>query len=154
MSMRYSETGTGKENAVDDIIDLEVLGREGDKLLAALKEGKLVCARSRDDFLYILEKEGEYHLFTHHLGAPEGGSKRFPVDEKYTAMMKSLATVADAVFGVTFDPAMDLFGVMASAEHGILSLFPGAEDDGNGVITFTVPGEDATQTEEGENANA
>ena len=154
MTVRYSETGTGKENAVDDIIDLEVLGKDGEKLLAALGEGKLVCARSRDDFLYILEKDGEYHLFTHHLGAPEGGSKRFPKDEKYTAMMKSLATVSDAVFAAAFAPDMNLFGVMASAEHGILSLFPGEGDEDDGVITFAVPGEDDEPTEEGEKANA
>ena len=139
---------------MDDIIDLEVLGKEGEKLLAALGEGKLVAARSKDDFLYILEKDGEYHLFTHHLGAPEGGSKRFPKDEKYTAMMKSLATVSDAVFGVSFDPDMNLFGVMASAEHGILSMFPGKGEDGDGVITFSVPGEDDETSVEGENANA
>ena len=139
---------------MDDIIDLEVLGKEGEKLLAALGEGKLVAARSKDDFLYILEKDGEYHLFTHHLGAPEGGSKRFPKDEKYTAMMKSLATVSDAVFGVSFAPDMNLIGVMASAEHGILSMFPGEGNDEDGVITFAVPGEDDETSVEGENANA
>lgn len=139
---------------MDDIIDLEVLGKEGEKLLAALGEGKLVAARSKDDFLYILEKDGEYHLFTHHLGAPEGGSKRFPKDEKYTAMMKSLATVSDAVFGVSFAPDMNLFGVMASAEHGILSMFPGEGNDEDGVITFAVPGEEDETSVEGENANA
>ena len=138
---------------MEDIIDLEVLGKEGDKLLTALGEGKLVCARSRDDFLYILEKNGEYHLFTHHVGSPEGGNKRFPKDEKYTAMMKSLATVADAVFAATFEPEMNLFGVMASAEHGILSLFPGEGTEEDGIITFSVPGEDETNME-GENANA
>ena len=138
---------------MDDIIDLEVLGKDGDKLLNALKEGKLVCARSKNDFLYILEKGGEFHLFTHHLGSPEGGSKKFPKDEKYTAMMKSLATVSDAVFAASFVPEMNLFGVMASAEHGILSLFPGEGDEEDGIITFSVPGEDDTNME-GENANA
>lgn len=149
--MKYN--GRKEWCALEDIIDLEVLGKDGDKLLSALGAGKLVCARSRDDFLYILEKGGEYHLFTHHLGSPEGGSKRFPKDEKYTAMMKSLATVADGVFAATFDPDMNLFGVMASAEHGILSLFPGRGTEEDGVITFSVPGEDDTNTE-GENANA
>ena len=138
---------------MEDIVDLEVLGKEGDKLLNALGEGKLVCARSKDDFLYILEKNGEYHLFTHHVGSPEGGNKRFPKDEKYTAMMKSLATVSDAVFAATFKPEMNLFGVMASAEHGILSLFPGEGMEDDGFIEFSVPGEDETNME-GENANA
>lgn len=138
---------------MDDIIDLEVLGTEGEKLLSALEEGKLVCARSKDDFLYILEKDGEYHLFTHHVGSPEGGGKRFPKDEKYTAMMKSLAAVADAVFAAVFAPEMNLFGVMASAEHGILSLFPGEGTEEDGIITFSIPGEDETNLE-GENADA
>ena len=138
---------------MEDIVDLEVLGSDGEKLLAALGEGKLVCARSKDDFLYILEKNREYHLFTHHVGSPEGGNKRFPKDEKYTAMMKSLAGVADAVFAATFTPEMNLFGVMASAENGILSLFPGEGMEDDGFIEFSVPGEDETNME-GENANA
>lgn len=139
---------------MNDIIDLEVLGKDGEVLLSALEDGKLVCARSQNDFLYILEKEGEFHLFTHHLGSPEGGNKRFPKDEKYTAMMKSLATVSDAVFAATFAPEMNLFGVLASAEHGILSLFPGKEEDEDGIITFSIPGEADDNTMEGENANA
>ncbi len=125
---------------MDDIIDLEVLGKDGDKVLEALAQKKLVAARSRDDFLYILDRDGTYHMFTHAVGSPGGGSKRFPKDEKHTAMVKSLASVADAVFAASFDEKMDLFGVLASAEHGILSLFPGEENE-DGAITFMVPGE-------------
>lgn len=139
---------------MDDIIDLEVLGKNGDRVLEELERGKLIAARSKDDFLYILERGGTYHMFTHAVGSPEGGNKRFPKDEKYTAMVKSLATVADAVFAATFDEKMNLFGVLASAEHGILSMFPGAGEDEDGVITFSIPGEDDEPIEEGENANA
>ena len=139
---------------MDDIIDLEVLGKNGDRVLEELERGKLIAARSKDDFLYILARGGTYHMFTHAVGSPEGGNKRFPKDEKYTAMVKSLATVADAVFAATFDEKMNLFGVLASAEHGILSMFPGAGEDEDGVITFSIPGEDDEPIEEGENANA
>ena len=140
---------------MDDIIDLEVVGKDGEKLLEALKQGKLAVARSRDDFLYILDREGEFQLFSHHLGAPEGGSKRFPKDEKHTAVVKNLAGVADAVFAATFDESMELFGVMASAEHGILSLFPGAEDaESDGMIDYSVPGEPQEEGMEGEEENA
>lgn len=141
----------GKERAMDDIIDLEVLGKNGDRVLEELERGKLIAARSKDDFLYILERDGTYHMFTHAVGSPEGGNKRFPKDEKYTAMVKSLATVADAVFAATFDEKMNLFGVLASAEHGILSLFPGEEGE-NGTITFTIPGENENELE-GEKAH-
>lgn len=126
---------------MDDIIDLEVLPKDGDKVLEALSQKKLAVARSKDDFLYILDRNGTYHMFTHAVGSPGGGSKQFPRDEKHTAMVKSLASVADAMFAVTFDEKMDLFGVLASAEHGILSLFPG-EESGDGTIDFMIPGEE------------
>ena len=139
---------------MDDIIDLEVLGKNGDRVLEELERGKLIAARSKDDFLYILERGGTYHMFTPAVGSPEGGNKRFPKDEKSTAMVQSLAPVADAVFAASFDEKMNLFGVLASAEHGILSMFPGAGEDEDGVITFSIPGEDDEPIEEGENANA
>ena len=46
---------------------------------------------------------------------------------------------------------MNLFGVLASAEHGILSLFPGEEGE-DGTITFTIPGENENELE-GEEAH-
>ncbi len=58
---------------MDDIIDLEVLGKNGDRVLEELERGKLIAARSKDDFLYILERGGTYHMFTHAVGSPRGG---------------------------------------------------------------------------------
>lgn len=136
---------------MDDIIDLEVVGKDGDRILDELEQGKLIAARSKDDFLYILDREDQYLMFTHAVGSPEGGSKRFPKDEKHQAIVKQLAKAADAVFAATFDEKMNLFGVLSSAEHGILSLFPGEEGE-DGTITFGIPGENNTETE-GEEAH-
>lgn len=63
---------------MDDIIDLEVLGKNGDRVLEELEGGKLIAARSKDDFLYILERGGTYHVFTHAVGSARGGKQALP----------------------------------------------------------------------------
>ena len=124
---------------MDDNISLDVLPKEADELMKALDNKNMAVARSKSDFLYILESDGEFLLFSHTAGTPGGGRKKFPKDEKYTAMIRNLANLADALFQVEFDKSLDLFGVMASAEEGILTMFPGEDREGNGDIEFIVP---------------
>lgn len=121
-------------------VDLHLLPKDGDRVLQELSDGNMVIVRSKNDFLYILEFDGQYHMFSHVPGAPGGGQKQFPKDEKYIAVVKKLADIADGVYKATFDKGMNLYGVMAAAEEGILSMFPGemGEDD---VIEFILPGE-------------
>lgn len=124
---------------MDDTIHLEPLSKESGALEQALGEGKLAVARSNNDFLYILDRGGQFHMFTHTPGNPGGGQKQFPKDEKYTAMVRKLAGLADALFAVEFDPGMNLYGVLASAEEAILTAFPGSDRDADEMVDFSLP---------------
>ena len=64
--------------------------------------------------------------------------------------MRKLASLADGVYMATFDKSMNLFGVMATAEEGILSMFPGEMGDDD-VIEFIVPGEMASDEDNQDN---
>lgn len=131
---------------MDDTIHLEPLPKEGGKLEQALSEGKLAVARSKNDFLYILDRGGQFHMFTHTPGSPGGGQKQFPKDEKYTAMVCNLAGLADALFAVEFAEGMDLYGVLASAEEAILTAFPGSDRDADEMVDFSLHPEPGTET--------
>jgi hypothetical protein len=131
-------------------VNLELLPREGNRLLEELGKGYMVIVRSKNDFLYVLDFDGKFHMFSHTPGAPGGGQKQFPKDEKYTAVIRKLADLSDAVYKAEFDKGLNLYGVMASAEEGILSLFPGNDRDMDSDIEFVIPekdepGEDDTQ---------
>lgn len=123
-------------------VSLEPLPKEGDRLLAELGQGHMVIVRSKNDFLYVLDFDGTFHMFSHTPGAPGGGQKQFPKDEKYTAVIRKLADLSDAVYKAEFSREQNLYGVMASAEEGILSLFPGMDRDKDSDIEFVIPNED------------
>ncbi|MDR1588699.1 MAG: hypothetical protein LBS51_00715 [Oscillospiraceae bacterium] len=89
--------------------------------------------------MYILERDGEFHMFSHTPGAPGGGQKRFPKDEKHTAVIRRIADLSDSVYLVEFGGELDIYGVMYSAEEGILSMFPGDDRDGDAVVDFELP---------------
>ena len=125
---------------MDEMLSIELMPKDGDKLMAALALGRMAVARSKNDFLFILDDDKEFRLFTHTPGSPGGGRKQFPKDEKYSAIIRSLAAVADGVFVVEFDKRLDLYGVMASAEEGILSMFPGDDRDQDEDVEFFYPG--------------
>jgi hypothetical protein len=101
----------------------------------------MVAARSKNDFMYIIERDGAFNLFSHSPGAPGGGRKQFPKNEKYSAVISKLADMADSLYLVEFDSAFDVYGVMFSAEEGILSMFPGEDRDGDGDMEFVIPGQ-------------
>jgi hypothetical protein len=124
---------------MEDNIRLDILPKDGDRILDELSKGNIVAARSKNDFMYIMDDGGEYRLFSHTPGSAGGGRKIFPKNEKYTATIRSFAGMSDALFLVEFDRGMNLFGVLASAEEGILSMFPGDDRDADGVVEFLVP---------------
>lgn len=123
-------------------VNLDLLPKEGDRLLKELGQGHMVIVRSKNDFLYILDFDGKFHMFSHTPGAPGGGQKQFPKDEKYTAVIRKLADLSDAVYKAEFDRGLNLYGVMASAEEGILSLFPGDDRAKDSDIEFVIPEKD------------
>ena len=125
-----------------DEISLDVIPKDGERLLQELAEGKMVVARSKNDFMYILDFDGQFHLFTHTPGAPGGGQRQFPKDEQYTATVRKLADLADSMYVVEFDKDLNIYGVMYSAEEGILSMFPGDDRDSDGIIDFGMTDEE------------
>jgi len=128
-------------------IKLDVLPKDGERILAELSKGNIVAARSKNDFMYMMDDGGEYRLFTHTPGSPGGGRKAFPKNEKNTALIRSFAGMSDALFLVEFDRSMNLFGVLASAEEGILNMFPGNDRDADGTVEFFVPQSKTENTE-------
>ena len=124
-----------------DNINLNLFEKDGAKMLEELGKGNMVVARSKNEFLYILDFDGKFHMFSHTPGAPGGGQKQFPKDEKYTAVIDKIAILSDFMYLVEFDKDMNIYGVMASAEEGILSLFPGddRDKDRDSDIEFILP---------------
>lgn len=123
-------------------IDLNLLPKEGQRMLEELSKGNMVIARSKNDFLYILEFDGKFHMFSHTPGSTGGGQKQFPKDEKHTAVIKKIADLSDALYMAEFDKELNVYGVMVSAEEGILSLFPGNDRDNDSDIEFVLPNKD------------
>ena len=125
-----------------DNINLDLLPQDGERALKELENGNMVVMRSKNEFMYILDFDGQFHMFSHTPGAPGGGQKQFPKDEKYTATVRNLAKISDAVYLVEFDKGLNLYGVMSTAEDAILDMFPGEDRDADGVIDFmeTTPG--------------
>ena len=120
-------------------INLDMLPKDGERMLKELSAGNMVVARSKNDFLYIIVFDDQFHMFTHTAGAPGGGQRQFPRDEKYMATVRNLATISDAIFLVEFDKNLNLYGVMSSAEEGILEMFPGEDRDSDGMVDFSLP---------------
>jgi len=121
-----------------DNINLDLLPKDGERVLQELASGNMVIARSKNDFLYILDFDDQFHMFSHTPGAPGGGQRQFPKDEKYTATVRNLANISDAVYLAEFDKDLNLYGVMYTAEEGILAMFPGEDRDSDGVVDFSV----------------
>jgi hypothetical protein len=120
-------------------VNLSMLPKDGDRMLEELEKGHMVIVRSKNDFLYILDFDGKFHMFFHTPGAPGGGQKQFEKDEKHIATVRKLADLSDSVYMATFDKGLNLYGVLATAEEGILSLFPGEDREGDGDIEFILP---------------
>ena len=122
-----------------DNISLDLLPKDGERILKELEAGNMVVTRSKNDFLYILDFDGQFHMFSHTPGSPDGGRRQFPKDEKYTATVRKLADISDAVYLVEFDKSLNLYGVMYAADEGILSMFPGDDRDSDGMVDFGAP---------------
>ena len=101
-------------------VEIGPLGKDGDKLIASIRAGNMVAVLSGAELMYIFLYRGMYQCFIHPLDAPEGRHKAWPVDERNTAMLKNLTSVADQLFEIRFGADMDFMGVMVAAEQGII----------------------------------
>ena len=120
-------------------INLDILPKDGERILKELSDGNMIVTRSKNDFLYVLDFDDQFHMFTHTIGAPGGGQRQFPKDEKHTAIVRKLADISDAVYLAEFDKGMNLYGVMYTAEEAILEMFPGDDRDADGIVDFGIP---------------
>jgi len=125
-------------------IKLDILPKDGERMLKELAAGNMVITRSKNEFLYILDFDGQYHMFSHTPGAPGGGQKQFPKNEKYDTSVRKLADLSDAVYVVEYDKSFNLYGVMSTAEEAILSMFPGDDRESDGMVDFSLPEENVT----------
>jgi hypothetical protein len=130
-----------KSEAMNKDVNLDLLPREIDRVMKELSDGNMVIARSKNDFLYMLDFNDEFHFFSHTSGAPGGGQKQFPKDEKHYAVIRKIVDLADALYLAQYDKGLNVYGVMYTAEEGILSLFPGNDRDSDAEIEFVVRGE-------------
>ena len=127
-----------------DNIDLDLLPKDGERALKELSDGNMVIMRSKNDFLYMLDFDDQFHMFSHTPGAPGGGQRQFPKDEKHIATVSKLADISDAVYMAAFDKGMNLYGVMYTAEEAILEMFPGGDRDADGMVDFGLPDEETS----------
>lgn len=123
---------------MENNIELDVLDGEKAEIPSILGDGTMVVARSKGTYMYILDRDRQYQLFMHTPGSPEGGQKQLAKDEKNSAIVNNLAKMADALFTAKFDPEMDVFKVMASAEDAIDACFP-CSDGEDEDIDFIIP---------------
>ena len=130
-------------------VNLDILPVDGDRMLKELADGNMVIARSKKDFLYIVESDDMYHMFSHSVGAPGGGQKQMPIDEKNTAIVSKIAELADALYVAEFDREMEIYSVMYTAEQGILDLFPNEDLDTDEMVDFSLPEEKKSENNDG-----
>lgn len=102
-------------------VRLRLMEKDGDRLIRALSNAKMVGVLSGMEVMYVFVFRDQYQCFIHKLDAEEGRRKSFPVDERNTAMMKNLTSAADQLFEITPRADMDPLGVMVAAERGIIS---------------------------------
>lgn len=117
---RNSKDRKDRNNHANDV-RLRLLDMDGDKLMRALNNAKMVGVLSGLEVMYVFVFRNQYLCFIHKLDAEEGRHRAFPVNERNTAMIKNLTSAADKLFEITPKPDMDPMGVMVAAERGILS---------------------------------
>lgn len=117
---RHSRDRGDRGDHANDV-RLRLMDMDGDRLLRALDNAKMVGILSGHEVMYVFVFRGQYQCFIHPLDAEEGRHKAFPVDERNTAMMKNLTSAADMLFEITPRADMDPVGVMVAAERGIIS---------------------------------
>lgn len=120
MKARNSRDRDRREDHSGDI-QLQLLEKDGEKLLAALNEGNIVAVLSQMEIMYVFIFRDAYQCFIHKMDAEEGRRKTWEINERNTAMLKNLTAVADQLFEIVPKPGMNLMGVMVAAERGIIA---------------------------------
>ena len=119
--VRNSKDRKERNNHANDV-GLRPMDMDGEKLIRALSNAKMVAVLSGMEIMYVFVFRNQYLCFIHKMDAEEGRQKAFPVNERNTAMIKNLTSAADRLFEITPKPDMDPMGVMVAAEKGIISF--------------------------------
>ena len=114
---KEQEHGPGEND-----IRIGVMKKDGELLIEALNDGKMVAILSKNEIMYTFIYKHMYCCFIHPMGAPEGRKKFMEMDEKNRAIIKQLATLCDQMFEVEYRDDMDFMGVMVAAERAIINL--------------------------------
>ncbi len=117
---RHSRDRRERDNHANDV-RLRLMDMDGDRLIRALSNAKMVAILSGSEIMYVFVFRDEYQCFIHKLDAEEGRRKGFPLNERNTAMIRNLTSTADRVFEITPKPNMHYMGVMEAAERGIIA---------------------------------
>ena len=118
--VRHSRDRKERDNHQNDI-QLTLLEKDGTKLLEALNAGHMVAILSGMEIMYVFVFRNEFQCFLHKMDDTEGRRKSWKVNERNTAMMKNLTSMADQLFEIIPKPDMHPIGVMVAAEKGIIS---------------------------------
>ena len=116
-----SEKKRRERNDHQNDVRLRLMEKDGDRLIRALSNAKMVGVLSGMEVMYVFVFRDQYQCFIHKFDAEDGRRRSFPVDERNTAMIKNLASAADQLFEITPRADMDPVGVMVAAERGIIS---------------------------------
>ena len=110
------------EEAHANDVQLNLLEKDGEKLIAALEAGDMAAILSEMEIMYIFLDRSGYRCYIHPIGEEEGRAKRLPRTGECRAVVKNLANLADHIFVGKYKSHMDPMGVMQAAEEGILSF--------------------------------
>ncbi len=110
-----------ERNNHDNDVQLKLLEKDGEKLTSVLNDGNLVAVLSGLEIMYVFIYSDAYQCFIHKMDAEDGRRKTWDINERNTAMLKNLTSVADHLFEIIPKEGMNLMGVMVAAERGIIA---------------------------------
>ena len=135
--VRNSKDRTERNDHSNDV-QLGLLEKDGEALMKALNSAKMVAILSKNEVMYVFVFQNAYQCFIHKFDAEEGRHKAWPLNERNTAMMKNLPSMADQIFEITPKPTMDPMGVMFAAEQGIIAYLDMTGQLPAGEVDLTV----------------
>lgn len=118
---RPSEAGDQSPDHRNDVM-IGALEKDGEKMMQVIENGGMVAIVSGMEIMYTFVYNNQYQCFIHKFDAPDGRRKGWEINERNRAMLKNLDSAADQLFEITFQPDMNLMGVMVAAERGIINF--------------------------------
>ncbi len=118
---RVQQPGDKPSDHENDVM-IGALEKDGEKMMKVIEGGGMVAVVSGMEVMYTFVYQNQYQCFIHKFDAPDGRRKGWEMNERNRAMLKNLDSAADQLFEITFQPGMNLMGVMVAAERGIINF--------------------------------